>query len=158
MSKKYKSYGLDFIYGIALLVTFLFLFSTTQGQESQLFVLKGDAPPFFVAQIYLILLSGLSLCLIIFSFLSSKAAPEWQMDWTRFILTVLAVAAATAVYNWLGFVFSMIPTVILVGWILGFRKVWILSCVSTVSVLTIWVILVKIARMPLPVSPWSHSI
>ncbi|MCG8511885.1 MAG: tripartite tricarboxylate transporter TctB family protein [Rhodospirillales bacterium] len=142
----------DSILGAVFLVLGVALLFVSMDAGESAFVLPGDAPPYLVPRIYLYLWIAIALVILMGGLLGRGDALP-RVNWARFAGVLFFVIFGAVAMPLAGFLISATVTVIGVCWMLGYRRLWVIATVALSSVLSIWVLLVMFARMPLPPTP-----
>lgn len=145
----------DILLGAVCLVIGLFLLASTYRQSAAVFVLPGDAPPFLVPQVILVLWTALSAGIILAGLIRRvpKVGELANPRWGAIFAAAAVIGAAIALLKPLGFLVVAPVAAVLVTRILGMRNWWLNIVVALVGVASLYLLLDKAARLPLPPVP-----
>lgn len=143
----------DILLGSICLLIGVVLLVSTRWQSAAVFVLPGDAPPFLVPQIILVLWIALSLGIIVSGLTRASQGELDNPHWGSIFAAAAVIIAAIALLKSLGFLIVAPVAVVLITRILGMRTWWLNILVALVGVGALYLLLDKAARLPLPPVP-----
>jgi hypothetical protein len=136
---------------ISALIGASFLYVATQASAS-VFVLEGDIPPYLVPRYLLYLWIGFSLVICIGG-LMGRGSTFTPVLWGRWSAAVAIVCLGALAMPFIGFLPAAMIMVFSLIWALGYRRLIPALLIAVGSSLSIWALLVLVARMPLPITP-----
>jgi hypothetical protein len=142
----------DSILGTVFIVLGSVLLYLSVGAEKTAFFLPGDISPYLVPQVYLYLWIAISVIILVNGVLGA-GKPLPAVHKTRLVGVIAALVFGAVSMSYIGFLISAPITVFGICWLLGYRHFWKLSAIAIFSVLAIWLLLAKLAHMPLPPVP-----
>lgn len=147
-----RAINTDTLLGGAGVIIAAFLLVSSYRQSESVFVLPGDAPPFIVPQLFLYLMIGFSAAIFLTG-LRSGGVQIGEKNWFNIALTVSVIVAAAAFLKPLGYLAVAPVAVVLVVFLLGYRNHLVNLIVGVGFGALLYVMLVNLAKMPLPTVP-----
>jgi drug/metabolite transporter (DMT)-like permease len=135
--------------GISLLVP-------SYQEGARVFLIPGDISPYFVPKVFLYCWIVLSLGILAKGLVNLRRHTESppQHKWMMIISTFVICVFATALLKPLGYLVVAPVAVFLSVWMLGYRNYLLNGVVSLGVSVGLYLLLVRVAGLSLPASPW----
>jgi len=135
--------------GISLLVP-------SYQEGARVFLIPGDISPYFVPKVFLYSWIALSIGILVKGLVNLRRHTEStpQHKWIMIISTFVICVCATALLKPLGYLVVAPVAVFLSVWMLGYRNYLLNGLVSLGVSIGLYLLLVRVAGLSLPASPW----
>ena len=151
--KKYLTLNADIMLGLMGILFGVSFLVYSYWESASAFYIEGDVPPFLVPQLFLYILICLSVVLCTMGFVKNIPSLEY-IHGGKVLLSIAVVAIAIGMMASVGYLICAPLCFVAIAYILNYqnKKAIILSAIGVSF--SLYILLVKVAKMPLPIIPW----